>query len=375
MRILFAGGGTGGHINPAIAIANYIHGREPQAEILFVGTKDGLEVELVPHSGYDIKLIKIHGFERNDLKQCVKSFLEIPGSIISARKIIKEFKPDIVIGTGGYVAGPVLYAAAKMNIPTLIHEANAYPGITTKIVSGRVDTVALGFKDAEKYIKKAKKLIYTGNPVRPSMLLTGEFEARREIGLDERTFIVFTGGSLGARDFNRTVVEWICKNATDGKYQVLFSTGKLRHYDTVMAAFKENGVNPDELDGVEVKEYIYNMDLVMAAADIVVSRAGACTLAELTALGRPSILVPSPYVAENHQESNARTVERAGGARVILDSEFTEEALNGAILEMTSNHDKLIEMKKSARSAGMVNSTEIIYDEVMLLLNKKGKKS
>lgn len=368
MRVLLAGGGTGGHINPAIAVANYITAREPDAEILFVGTKDGLEAELVPHSGYRIEMIKIHGFERHMLGQCIKSLCEIPGSIRASHKIIKRFRPDAVIGTGGYVAGPVLFAAAKRHIPTLVHESNAYPGITTKILSGYVDTVALGFADAQKYLPKAKHIVVTGNPVRPSILSVGEFEARRKLGLDARPFLVFVGGSLGARDFNRTAVDWICENAPSGKYQILLSTGKLHHYDTVLQQFAAHQVDPMQLEGVKVCEYIYDMDLVLSAADLVISRAGSGTLAELTALGRASILVPSPYVAENHQESNARTIERAGGARVILEKDFTPQRLNETIASLTADHAKLVEMKKAARKAGTAKAVDRIFDEMTKLL-------
>ncbi|MEG1879910.1 MAG: undecaprenyldiphospho-muramoylpentapeptide beta-N-acetylglucosaminyltransferase [Oscillospiraceae bacterium] len=368
MRILFAGGGTAGHINPGLAIANYISDYEQGATIKFVGTTEGLEAELVPKSGYEIEFIKIHGFERCMNLQNFKNFYEMPASIIKSKKIIKDFKPDVVIGTGGYVSGPVLYAAAKMKIPTLIHESNAFPGITTKILAKYVDTVALGIDDAKKYLKNCKNSVLTGNPVRPSILATGEFEARRRLMLDARPFIVIFGGSLGARDFNKTIVDWISNIANEKKYQIIMGTGKFHQLDDVMNRFKENGIDVNTLEGIKVSEYIYDMEIVMSAADVVVSRAGASTLAELTALGKPAILVPSPYVTGNHQEYNARAIESGGGAVVILEKDFTMQMLNKTILNMTENPEKLLNMKKASKKMGTIEATEKIYNEVKKIL-------
>lgn len=367
MRILFAGGGTAGHINPAVAIANYISERE-DLEAAFVGTKEGLEAELIPRLGHELYIIKIHGFERSLNLQNFKNIFELPKSIIDSKKIIKSFKPDIVIGTGGYVAGPVLYAAAKAGIPTLIHESNAYPGVTTRLLSKYVDTVALGSKAAERYITSVKNMIYTGNPVRPTILSTGAFEARRTLNLDERPFIVFFGGSLGARDFNKTVVDWISAQTQSERYQIMMGTGKFHQYDAVMERFKENGVDLSKYKSVTVSEYIYNMDVVMAAADLVVCRAGASTLSELTALGKPSILVPSPYVTANHQEHNARAVEEQGGARVILESEFNKDALDKTVNDLVSDKAKLAEMRRAAKAMGTTKATEDIYAEAKRLI-------
>ena len=366
MRILFAGGGTAGHINPALAIANYICGRE-KTEIAFVGTKEGLEAELIPRLEHKLYLIKIHGFERTLNLQNFKNIFELPLSYRASRKIIKEFGPDIVIGTGGYVCGPVLLAAAEMGIPTLVHESNAYPGVTTRMLAPRVDTVAIGAKPAADYMKNAKRVLYTGNPVRPSILSADSFDARRRLKLDERPFIVFFGGSLGAKDFNKTVVDWISSVADSGKYRIMMGTGKFHQYDAVLARFKENGLNLENYPDVEVSEYIYDMDVVMSAADLVVCRAGASTLSELTALGKPSVLVPSPYVTANHQEHNARAVEKEGGAEVILEKDFTPAALGEVIEKLVFDRKKLAEMRRSAKNAGTVTATEDIYNEVKRL--------
>lgn len=368
MKILFAGGGTAGHINPALAIANYIKEKEENFEVHFVGTSEGLEAGLIPHSGYALDLIKVHGFKRKLNFGTVKTMLEIPGAVAASKKIIKKFKPDIVVGTGGYVCGPVLYAAAKMKIPTLVHESNAYAGITTRILSKYVDTVAIGIEAARERISNAKNIVFTGNPVRPSMLTEDGFAARRRLGLDERPFIVIFGGSLGARDFNAAMADWVCSVADSGKYQILMGTGKFNQYDTVMARFKANGVNPDNYDDITVSEYIYNMDVAMNAADLVISRAGASTLAELTAIGKPSILVPSPYVADNHQEHNARAIENGGGALVIAESELGTERINSAVEKITGDTAKLAEMKKASAAMGVVDSTERIYNEITKLI-------
>lgn len=364
MRLVFTGGGTAGHINPALAIANYFCEKEPDCEVLFIGTKEGLETGLVPRSGYPIEYIKIHGFARSLSLENLRNVAEIPLALHAAKRILKRFKPDAVIGTGGYVCGPVLYGAAQMKIPTLVHESNAFPGVTTRILAGKVDTVALGVEDAIKYLPKAKKVLVTGTPLRTSLLETEPSVARQKLGLDERPFLVIFGGSLGARDFNRTVVDWISQKAKEGKYQILMGTGKNNHYDEVMTRFSENGVELKSLPQVKVCEYIYDMDVAMAAADLVISRAGASTLCELTALGKASILVPSPYVTGNHQEHNARAVERGGGAEVILEREFSPENLERVVSRLTGNRDLLKTMERNAAKMGHLDALEVLYREI-----------
>lgn len=371
MRILFAGGGTAGHINPALAIANYLIEKDSNTEVRFTGTKEGLEVGLIPGNGFELDLIKVHGFERKLSLKNIKNVCEIPFAVAASKKIIKKFKPDVVVGTGGYVCGPVLYAAAQMKIPAFIHESNAFPGITTKILSKYVDVVALGMEAAGKYLKDTKNVIFTGNPIRPSILSTDSFAARRKLGLDERPFIVIFGGSLGARDFNANAAEWITKVAESGKYQILMGTGKNNQYDAVVKRLRDNGFDAEKYPNIKINEYIYDMDIAMNAADVVVSRAGASTLAELTAIGKPAILVPSPYVTDNHQEHNARAVEKAGGAVVITENEFTAESLEKAICEIIENSGRLADMKKASAAMGMPDSAEIICREIIKLKNRQ----
>ncbi len=370
MKILFAGGGTAGHINPALAIANYIKQNEKDTEIRFVGTSAGLEATLVPHSNYDIDMIKIHGFERKLSFRTVKTMLEIPIAVSASKKIIKKFKPDIVIGTGGYVSGPVLYAAAKLGIPTLVHESNAYAGITTRILAKYVDAVAVGIDAAKMRIKNAKKVIFTGNPVRPSILSADSFSARQSLKLDQRPFIVIFGGSLGARDFNRAVADWISAVADTGKYQILMGTGKNNQYENVVQRFRQNGINIEDNKDIKVAEYIYDMDIAMNAADLVISRAGASTLAELTAIGKPAVLVPSPYVTDNHQEHNARAIESGGGAAVITEADLNAETLNKVIEDITQSPGALAKMKKASAAMGVRDSLDRIYKEIRIMISK-----
>ncbi len=371
MRLLFTGGGTAGHINPAIAIANYFCEKEPDIEISFIGTAEGLEAGLVPQSGYKIDIIKIHGIQRRITPRNIKNICEIPFAVSAAKRIIKKFKPDGVIGTGGYVSGPVLYAAAKLGIPTFVHESNAFPGITTKILSKYVDVVALGVPEAEKFLGETKKTIITGTPLREALLKTTRTEARQKLELDDRPYIVAFGGSLGARDFNKTVANWIADVADSGKYQIIMATGKNNQYETVMGIFKERGVEPNNIKGITIAEYIYNMDVVMAGADLVISRAGASTLCELTALGKPAILVPSPYVTDNHQEHNARAVEKGGGAQVVLEKDFTTEVLNEIVEKWTSDRSLLDKISKESRKLGRPDALKTLYNEIKDLVEKK----
>ena len=368
MKILFAGGGTAGHINPALAIAKDISEKNENTEISFVGTAGGLEVSLIPHSGYTLDLIKIHGFDRSSTFAKIKTLTEIPMAVVSSMKIIKKFKPDIVIGTGGYVCGPVLFAAAKMGIPTFVHESNAFPGITTKILAKYIDKVAIGIDAAKKHLGDCKNVVHTGTPIRPSILSVNKKEAREKLGLNDKPFILIFGGSLGARDFNKAFADWICKVKDEGKYQILMGTGKSNQYESVKARLDENGYIPEKYKDIKVSEYIYDMDIAMNAADLVISRAGASTLAELTAIGKPAILVPSPYVTDNHQEHNARAIESGGGAKVLLEKDLSVETIDKLVRETVESPDLLEKMREGSLKMGVPDSADIIYKEIMSLL-------
>ena len=320
MRAIISGGGTAGHINPALATAGRL-AREHGAEILFIGTKKGLESKLVPEAGWDIQYIEVAGLIR---RLTLKNFLVIKqfvSAISRCKKIIKEFKPDVVIGTGGYVCAPVLFAAHALKIPTLIHEQNVIPGVTVKLTAKSADSVCISFPETTGYLKPAiaKKCVLTGNPIREEMLVVNKEDARKKLGLDERPFIVSFGGSLGAQTLNNAATTLLNSNFSE-QFQFLLGTGQ-RFYDSV----KEAVVNHDA--SIRIVPYIDNMDTVMAAADLVIGRAGALTVSELCALGKPSILVPSPNVAHDHQTYNAKSVENAGGAKLIPDATLTGEIL------------------------------------------------
>lgn len=359
MRILISGGGTGGHINPGLAIADYFKEKQPDCEILFVGTERGLEHELVPKAGYNIKYIEVAGFRRKLSFDTLVTVKKMFKGYYQSRRILKEFRPDAVIGTGGYVCGPVLYAASKMKIKTFVHEQNVVPGVTVKLLAKSSDVIFTSFSDTDKYMDPAK-LVLSGNPVSPSIFDADRDEARAKMGLDSRPVILAYGGSLGATMVNDAVCEYLEKTISGGKYQFIFATGK-REYDRVKEKLGDIASNPD----LQLLPYIYNMAECMAASDLVISRAGAMTVSEIAVMGKPSVLIPSPNVAHNHQEFNARSLEKRGAAAVVLEKDLSFEVLSNKIDELLYNPDKIRIMSENSKSAGIVNATEIIYKTVM----------
>ncbi len=370
MKVLFAGGGTAGHVNPALAVANYIKEKEPSSEFLFIGTREGMESTLVPKQGYDIRFIKIHGFKRSLSLKNVKTVAELGVGIAKAMRIIKKFRPDAVVGTGGYVSGPVLMAASILKIPTLIHEANAYPGVTVRMLARFVDVVALGMADASKFLKNDCRIEVTGNPVRPSILSSNREIAKKALGLDDRRTILISGGSLGAEKINEVTVNWISSIAKERKYQIIMSTGKNNHYQGVIKQFEKNGISLAEYPELRVSEYIYDMDLCLNAADLIIARSGG-SVSEMTALGKAAILIPSPYVAGNHQEHNARAVERSGAAVVICEDDLNMQTLKNAAEAILGSTSTLEKMSKAAQSIGIKDATDKIYKILKELINKK----
>ena len=365
MKVIIAGGGTGGHINPGIAIAKYIKQKHPDSQILFIGTARGLETKLVPREGFELKLIRVKGFRRKLSIDTLVSIKEMFQGFWEAGRIIKTYKPDIVIGTGGYVCGPVLFNAARMKIPTLIHEQNAFAGVTNKILSRFVDAVAISFKESEKYFKAAKKLVLTGNPVREELFKVDKASARQKLGFSkDKNLVVITGGSLGAEKLNQTVVNMAKKLLKTSDCHIIFATGN-NHHEKISKELE--GVR---LPNLEVVPYIYDAADVYAAADLMVCRAGAITCSELSALGLPAIMIPSPHVAENHQEHNARALEKQGASVVILDSELNEDLLYNHIKNMLQNKDRLIKMSRDSRKISITNATEKIYGIVKELTKK-----
>lgn len=366
MKVLIAGGGTAGHINPGLAIAKYIKSKNPETEIMFVGTERGLETKLVPREGFELKLIKVRGFRRKLSKDTFIAFKEMFQGLSEARSIIKGFKPDIVIGTGGYVCGPVVFSAAMKRIPTLIHEQNAFPGVTNRILSRFSNITAISFKESEKFFKGAKNIMLTGNPIRKEMLEIERGKARESLKVDSgNPLVVIFGGSLGAEKINQSVVDMLKTHYREGSFKIIYATGE-KQYNNVME--KLEGVS---FPSVQVLPYIFDMAGIMAAADLVVCRAGAITISELTALSVPSIMIPSPYVTANHQEHNAKALEKHGAALVILEKELNGEQLHKMINETVKNKAKLKQMSKNAGMVGVRDAAEKIYGLVMDIKSKR----
>ncbi len=368
MRAIVSGGGTAGHINPALAIAGHLK-KYHNADVLFIGTKKGLESTLVPRAGYKMETVVVEGLIRKLTLKNIAVLYHFVKAVSDCKKIIKKFKPDVVIGTSGYVCAPVMYAAHRLGIPTIIHEQNVIPGFTVKVSAPFVDCLAISFEETKKYFKPeiVKKCLLTGNPLRENMLDVSYEQARERLGLDTRPFVVSLGGSLGARAVNEAIAEFINNTETDS-IQLLAGTGK-RYYEETLAKINAEKIK----DNVKIEPYIYNMEEVMPAADVVIARAGALTVSELTALGRPAILIPSPNVAHNHQEYNAKSLQDKGAAVMILEKELTAERLTEEISSLINNTQKNRKMSEASKNMGIVDGTSRICDKVLELIDKKGK--
>ena len=370
MKVLLAGGGTAGHINPALAIAGYIKNKRNDAEFLFIGNRGGMEQRLVPQAGFEIKSITISGFKRSfspkSMLENVKTVSRTFTSSREAKKIIAEFKPDICIGTGGYVSGPVIRTAAKMGIPCIIHEQNAYPGITNKMLAKSVKKVMLAVPDAKKYFDKNVDFVITGNPVRQEILTAKKEESRKELGLDNRPVVLSFGGSLGARKINEAVADLVARSGIDGRYQHIHAYGS--YGDWFPQLVEEKGTDIADCSNLDIRPYIDNMPTCMAAADLVICRAGAITLSEIQAMGKPAILIPSPNVAENHQYHNAMALVNAGAADIIEEKDLTGAALMRKTDKMLLNPEKLEKYSENSRKMAITDANERIYSVVKKVL-------
>lgn len=368
-KILFATGGTGGHINPALAVAGYIKENYPNAEILFVGTADRMEAQLVPAAGYDFKTIEIQGFSRelnlSGLKYNLITIKKLLKSEGQAKKIIAEFNPDVVIGFGGYVSGPVLSVAARMGIPTAVHEQNAFPGVTNKSLAKKVDVVMLTAPEAEKLLKPKNPCVVTGLPIRGEIITANKEFARAEMKLDSRPLILSMGGSLGARAINEAVKYLILNRYEKKDCYYLHATGKAgaAMIDDIGKEI-DLGANPQ----IMLREYINDMDRCLAAADLVVCRAGASSLSEIQALGKPSILVPYPYAAENHQFYNAKTMSDRDAAILIEEKDFTGERLLSEVEKLISEPNRLEIMGENAKAMAIVDASQRITECVCRII-------
>lgn len=372
MRIIVSGGGTGGHIYPALTLIRTIQKYRPEAQFLYVGTHHGLEADIIPKEGIEFRAVDIQGFERRLTPVNILRAFQALGGVVKAMKIVRDFKPDIAIGTGGYVCGPILLASALMGVPTLIQEQNVIGGITNKILSRFVTKVAVGTKEAIANFME-KKTVFTGNPIRAEIMTAKKSNAVKSFGLDpKKKTVLVSGGSRGARSINKAMIGLHRYYAGNSRVQILHVTGK-GGYDEVMRDIKDAGIDIEEAGNLFVEPYLYDMPQAMAAADLAIFRAGAIGIAELTARGIPSILIPYPFAAENHQEFNARAVVKGGAAKMILDKELTAEKLFSVTEELLSDEGKLDRMKRASKRLGKPDAAEKITAMIIALAKGKEK--
>ncbi|MDQ0112870.1 undecaprenyldiphospho-muramoylpentapeptide beta-N-acetylglucosaminyltransferase [Paenibacillus harenae] len=368
MRIVLTGGGTGGHIYPAVAIGKQMQQDNPDTQLLYIGTNKGMESRIVPEQGIPFEAIEITGFRRKLSIDNVKTVLRFLKGVRRSKALLRKFKPDVVVGTGGYVCGPVVYAAAKLGIPTLIHEQNAIPGLTNQFLSRYASTIGVSFKQSEKLFPKAKKTLYTGNPCATNVLRAATGKGCASLGLPPRSrFVLIVGGSRGAKALNEAVIEMAPLLGQTTDVHFVFVTGD-SYYASTSSRIEQ--VSPD-MKNVKLIPYLNNMAEVLVDATLVVSRSGASSLAEMTALGLPSILIPSPNVTNNHQEANARSLVDAGAAEMILEKDLTGQSLLSRIQKLL-NDDKLMkQMAEASKSFAMPDSAAIIASELKRLQTSK----
>jgi len=371
MNILFTCGGTAGHVNPAVALARIFQERHPECKVLFVGADGGMETRLVPKEGYEIRTVTITNFHRSfkpkDIAHNMGTLVNMQKSRIQARRILDEFKPDLVVGTGGYASYPVVKQAARRGIPTAVHESNAVPGLTTKTLSKVVDRVMVGFEASRAHYDDPEKVVVTGTPVRGDFFRYTKAEARQQLGLtDERPLLLSYWGSLGARVMNDRTVDLMALEQEAGTpFHHIHGAG--RDYQRVMDELDKRGVDVRQGD-LQVREYIYDMPLVMAAADVVLCRAGASTISELTAIAKPSVLVPSPNVTANHQEKNARVLEEQGAAVLLLEKDTGGQVLFDTVSALMADEKGREGMVRALNAAAIPDAGETIYRVLMELM-------
>ncbi|MDO5152090.1 MAG: undecaprenyldiphospho-muramoylpentapeptide beta-N-acetylglucosaminyltransferase [Eubacteriales bacterium] len=373
MNLIFTCGGTAGHINPAIAVANMMKERHPGCKILFIGATGHMEEKLVPQAGYEVKCLPGSGLSRGKNLAAIKKNVHAVKCVLDAVKackdIFREFKPDAVIGTGGYASFPALYAAQSMGIPTCVHESNALPGVTTKLAANRASRVLVAFEESVRHYKHPEKVEVVGMPVRREFLYTTREDARRELGL-KGYVVVSAFGSQGAKVMNENIADMMPLEQADGfPFHHIHATGSFGK-EWMPKRVKDNGVDFENCPALDIREYIYNMPTVMAAADVVIGRAGAATCNEIAAAGIPCILIPSPNVTNNHQEKNARVLEAGGGAVVLLEKECTPEKLYGLIRELLADNRRREEMSRKLHGMVRLDSAERICDIVEELMGK-----
>ena len=370
MRVIIAAAGTGGHINPGLAIANKIKEEEPDSEIIFIGTKRGLENDLVPRAGYELKTIEAYGLSK---KISIENFKKMYATLMAtgkARKIIKEFKPDIIVGAGGYICGPVVWAANKEKIPVVLHESNAFPGKAVKMLAPKVNTVLISFEEARSRIPNARNIVFTGTPVKIS---------KKEYTVDEKNkilnslkikanlpIVLIFGGSQGAQKINEAVIG-ILENQMNKDYQIIWATGP-KQFEIIKKELSDKKIDIENVKNAKILPYIYNMEEIMNISNIIVARSGAMTITEISNLGKPSILIPLPNVSQDHQLYNAKVLENIGAAKIILNNELKKENLKEEIEKIIKTPKLMQDMEEKALSKSVKNVQEKIYKEIEKLV-------
>ena len=363
MNLIFTCGGTAGHINPAIAVANMMKERHPDCNILFIGAVGHMEEKLVPQAGYELKCLPGSGLSRKlnvaGIKKNLYAVKCVLDAVKSCKAIYREFRPDAVIGTGGYASFPALYAAQSMGIPTCVHEANAVPGVTTKLAANKANRVLVAFEESVQYYKHPEKVEVVGMPVRQEFIYTTKEDARKELGISGHV-VVSAFGSLGAKAMNETVADMMPMEQADNfPFHHIHATGNFGR-EWMPKRVHDNGVDWENCPSIDIRDYIYNMPTVLAAADLIIGRAGSATCNEIAASGTPCILIPSPNVTNNHQEKNARVLEKGGGAIVVLEKDCTPEKIYGLVRELLADEDRRKEMGRSLHDMVQLDSTEQI---------------
>lgn len=372
MKVVIAAAGTGGHINPGIAIANKIMQEEPDSKIIFIGTNRGLENDLVPRAGYELKHIDSYGISRELSIKNIKRLYKTYKSIGEAKKILKDFKPDIVIGTGGYICISVGEAAKRLKIPVILHESNAFPGVAVKLLSKYAEKILLGFEEAKNRLPKANKLVVTGTPTKIKKINYSDQEKKEKLDSiqlkDKKLPIVLVfGGSQGAQSINNAILG-IVEQKLNTNYQIIWAAGK-GNYEQVKNELATKNIDIDSIENAKILPYIYNMQEMMNIADLVVCRSGAMTISEITILEKPAIFIPFPFAAENHQEYNARVLEKIGAAKIILDKDLNVQILNNQINSIVANASTLKSMGENAGKIKIENVEDKIYSEIKESLN------
>ena len=373
MNLIFTCGGTAGHINPAIAVANMMKERYPDCNILFIGAVGHMEEKLVPQAGFEVKCLPGSGLSRKlnpaGIKKNLYAIKCVLDAVKECKKTFREFKPDAVIGTGGYASFPALYAAQSMGIPTCVHEANALPGVTTKMAANKADRVLVAFAESVKHYKNPDKVEVVGMPVRKEFIYTTREEARKELGLSGHV-VVSAFGSQGAKVMNETMADMMPLEQADGfPFHHIHATGSFGK-EWMPKRVKDNGVDYENCPALDIREYIYNMPTVLAAADVIIGRAGSATCNEIGAAGTPCILIPSPNVTNNHQEKNARVLEEGGGAVVVLEKDCSPEKMYALVKQLLADEDRRAEMSRNLHKMVRLDCTERICDIVEELIKR-----